>query len=111
MDLKQVGLRIKQCRRGKNLTQEKFAEMIDVSPHYVYEIERGLKAMSIHTLHKIVTGLNVSADYILYGDNAPQNAPSYKKPSDSLEILTQNIPDTKRENIAEIISFLLPYLK
>ena len=110
MDLKQVGLRIKQCRRNKNLTQEKFAEMIDVSPHYIYEIERGLKAMSIHTLYKIVTCLNVSADNILYGDNV-LNVSSPQKTSDSLEILTQNIPDTKRENIAEIITFLLPYLK
>lgn len=111
MNTKQIGLRIKQCRRDQKLTQEKFAELIGVSPHYVYEIERGMKTMSIYTLMNIITNLNVSADYILFGDDAPCTIFTRKNTPDSLDILTNSLPITQRENVAEIISFLLPYIK
>lgn len=111
MNLVEVGLRIKQCRRDKKLTQEKFAEMIDMSPHYVYEIERGSKAMSIHTLNNIVTCLEVSADYILYGNKSPQNASNNISTPDALDILTHSLSVSKRESAAEILAFLLPYIK
>lgn len=41
MDFKQIGIRIKKIRYSRGLSQEKLAELIDVSPHYIYEIERG----------------------------------------------------------------------
>ena len=34
-----LGVRIKQCRTMRKLTQENLAERIDVSSHYIYEIE------------------------------------------------------------------------
>ena len=55
MDLKEIGARIKHCRQEQDLTQEKFAELINASPHYVYEIERGIKTMSLSTLDRIST--------------------------------------------------------
>lgn len=53
MNLNEVGTRIKSARHEARLTQEQLAELIDVSPHYIYEIERGSKAMSIQTLEKL----------------------------------------------------------
>lgn len=111
MDLKEIGLRIKICRKENHLTQEKFAEMINVSPHYIYEIERGSKAMSLYTLHNIATCLNISTDYLLYG-NMPFNSPNSSNPSsDTLFSLLSELPVEKRENLAHIITTLLPYLK
>lgn len=53
MDFEQIGMRIKACRKQKHLTQEKLAECLDVSSHYIYELERGVKTMSLYTLSTI----------------------------------------------------------
>lgn len=111
MDLGKIGLRIKNCRRERRLTQEEFAEMIEVSPHYIYEIERGSKAMSIKTLNKIVIALEVSADYLLYGDVTPLEAQNSSSSADKLTIMSEKLSPKKRESVAEIINAILPYLK
>lgn len=110
MDLIQIGIRLKTARKHKNLTQEQLAEMIEVSPHYIYEIERGLKAMSLYTLDNIVERLNVSVDYLLYGNKLPY-VNSNQDDFDSLTMLVSELSPKKRKEIAEIISVILPYLK
>ena len=50
MNLIAIGNRIKQSRKKQNYTQESPAEKLEVSPHYIYEIERGSKAMSLKML-------------------------------------------------------------
>lgn len=47
MDFEQIGMRIKACRKQKHLTQEKLAECLDVSSHYIYELERGVKRFRV----------------------------------------------------------------
>lgn len=106
MNLSQTGKRIKQCRKNMDLTQEKLAEHIEVSPHYIYEIERGTKAMSINTLYNISETLNVSADYLLYGYE--KNTPVKY---DQLSVIIENIPLRQRDNVAHILSSILPYIK
>lgn len=111
MDLAEIGLRIKKCRRNKHLTQEEFAEKIEVSPHYIYEIERGSKAMSIYTFYNIATTLSVSADYLLYGKKASfENNISQKMP-DELTLLFEQLSPKKKENVINVITALLPYIK
>lgn len=39
------------------LTQEMLAEKADVSQHYIYEIEAGRKAMSIHSFASLTTAI------------------------------------------------------
>ena len=112
MDFKAIGLRVKKCRRDIGLTQEKFAELIDVSPHYIYEIERGSKTMSLDTLDRIITTLNISADYLLYG-SLHSKIPSAKNDNafDKLSLLFDVLSPPQRESLIEIIEFLLPKLK
>ena len=38
MDLKAVGLRIKQAREAKNLTQENLAALVDLSPTHILSL-------------------------------------------------------------------------
>lgn len=112
MNQTELGYRIKQCRKLQKLTQENLAELVDVSPHYIYEIERGLKSMSLATLADISTVLNVSTDYLLFG--TPCDAPSlpeYSKPVDRLTQLLQPLSPQKRDIIADILSAMLPHLK
>lgn len=106
MDLISIGSRIKKCRKIRNFSQESLAEKIDVSPHYIYEIERGSKTMSIHTLTKVSEALDVSADYLLFGTQEQQDSPD-----DSLDVLLSQLSVSKRKHLAEILTALLPYLK
>ena len=65
IDLKELGKRIKLTRKGQDLTQEMLAEKAGVSQHYIYEIEAGRKAMSIHSFASLTTALDVSAFIVL----------------------------------------------
>lgn len=70
----QIGGQIKQARERAKLTQEQFAERIDVSPQYVSDLERGVVGVSIATLKRICTTLCVSSDQILFGKEAENRA-------------------------------------
>ena len=107
MELTELGARIKQCRKKRHLTQEKLAELMNVSPHYIYEIERGLKSMSLSTLVDLSSVLDISTDYLLFG----RCNYSAQIKDDKLSLLLDDIPWKKRKSIAEVLELLLPYLK
>lgn len=56
---KQLGKKIKQIRKSKNLTQEELAEMIEIEVPSLSNIETGKFAPSIETLQKLSNALNV----------------------------------------------------
>lgn len=68
IDYKSVGERIKNSRISKNITQDKLAELIDINPSHLSNIERGKTKMSTDTLANIARSLNISIDYLLFGD-------------------------------------------
>ncbi|MDE6915591.1 MAG: helix-turn-helix domain-containing protein [Lachnospiraceae bacterium] len=112
MNQSELGSRIKQCRKAQNFTQEKLAELIDVTPHYIYEIEKGLKTMSVPILIDIASILNVSVDYLLFGTPAaPPCQPPPALSCDRLHLLLQDMSPRQRDNLANVINALLPYLK
>lgn len=108
MDIIVLGLRIKKIRKLKKLTQEKLAELINVSPHYIYEIEKGMKSMSLSTLVDISTVLNISTDYLLFGKQM-QNGDDLNL--DQLETLLQSLSPQKRDHIAQVLLAIIPYIK
>lgn len=63
----EIGKRIKLKRKEMNLTQEKLSEIIDVSPSYISEIERGSSICSLSTITNICTVLQTSLDYLVFG--------------------------------------------
>ncbi len=65
MDFKTLGKKIKKERQKRSLTQEKLAEKLDISESFLGQIERAETKLSIETLVKIATELNVSIDYLL----------------------------------------------
>ena len=97
------------AKEGEDTSILQFAEIIDVSPHYIYEIERGSKTMSIYTLDSVARNLGVSIDYLIYGilpcSPVQQNVP------DKLSLLVETIPTKKRNSVAAIIKSILPYVK
>lgn len=67
-DARKRGLRIKQFRESKGLTQEKFAECLGVSESTVKKWERGENLISVDSLFRLNDLWGVSADFILYGE-------------------------------------------
>jgi transcriptional regulator with XRE-family HTH domain len=53
------GQRLKELRKAKNLTQERLAELLEVSVESVSNMERGIYAPSFETLEKLSAALNV----------------------------------------------------
>jgi len=62
----QIGYRIKLAREKNNLTQEQFAEIVDKTPQFVSDLERGVCGISIETLKVICEKLHISSDSILF---------------------------------------------
>lgn len=63
----EIGMRIKQIRTQRKITQEQLAEMIDVTVQYISDLERGVTGSSVATIVKLCQVLDVSSDYILLG--------------------------------------------
>ena len=62
-----MGLRIAERRKAKQLTQEKLAEKMGVSLQSVSSIELGKKGIRPENLANLCIHLDTTADYILYG--------------------------------------------
>lgn len=64
----QSAIRLRQVRKNARLTQERFAELLDISVSAYQKIERGENQISIYNLVHINQLLGVSADFLLFGD-------------------------------------------
>lgn len=58
---KLLGKRIKELRLRKNLTQEQFAEILNMGERNLSKIECGINFISADTLEKLVKALDISA--------------------------------------------------
>lgn len=63
--LKKIGKNIQQERQKKGLTQETFAELMDVSWSYVSKIESGVINLSIGKINEIANYLNIDINILL----------------------------------------------
>jgi len=63
----EVGERIGQLRKERNLSREKFGAMTGLSVRYIGSIERGRHNITGATIAKICSAVGVSSDYILFG--------------------------------------------
>lgn len=63
----QIGEQIRIAREQVKMTQEQFAERIEVSPQYISDLERGVVGISIPTLKRACVALSVTSDQILFG--------------------------------------------
>lgn len=65
IDYYQLGKKIRAKRREYGYTQEKLAEICDISTGYLGHIENGTRVLSLETLYRIACALHVSIDYLL----------------------------------------------
>ncbi len=65
LDYKSIGKRIKIARIKADLTQERLAEVVDVSPSHMSNIETGTTRVSLTLLVNIANALSVTVDDLL----------------------------------------------
>ncbi|WP_250228516.1 helix-turn-helix domain-containing protein [Anaeropeptidivorans aminofermentans] len=76
LDYRAIGQRIRSIRLKGGLTQEKLAELTELSNQHISNIETGSTKLSLQTLVKIANALDSSADEILC-DNVTKTKPIY----------------------------------
>ena len=54
-----LGARIQELRRGRGLSQDQLAEIVDVDTKHMSRVETGLSAPTVDRLEKIAGALNV----------------------------------------------------
>lgn len=64
---KDIGKRIHECRKKMGFTQERLAEIMDVTPQMISTAENGTKGIRPENIIKFSNALNVSCDYLLTG--------------------------------------------
>ena len=65
---KEIGLRLRNERKIRHLTQEQMAEHLEISETFYGQIERGNKAISNKKLIVAYERLGIDPTYILTGD-------------------------------------------
>lgn len=99
LELSEMGERIKEARKQQDLTRSQLALFTNISPHYLYEIEKGNKAPSVTILYRIAKVLGVSTDYLLLEGKNTEN--------DELDKLLEKLSAKSRENLSAILIELL----
>jgi len=102
LDYKAIGVRVKNFRKERNLTQEKLAELIDVSVPYMSNIETGKKKLSMKVLVNLSCALDVTPDELLLGYLDTQDKTVYSP----YEAIYQDLEDCTTAQIAMIAEII-----
>lgn len=86
--------RLKKARTNKNITQEKLSELLGYNSNYINKLEAGIRPPSVDTLMGLSDYLNISIDYLLYGDT------NFEK--DNLNILISKLSNDELESLITI---------
>lgn len=65
--LLRLGQRIRELRRARNLSQEQLAEAAELVQHYISQIERGERNVSMVTLRLLAKALGVTLAILVEG--------------------------------------------
>jgi len=103
IDYKVIGERIREARKKKGWSQERFSEEIDVAVAYVSRIERGSSQVNLNRLAQISKVLDTSIEYFIKG--VITDSPDYLD-KELYNTLLNCSPEKQRliYNIARIVS-------
>lgn len=109
MDIKkELGEKIKRVRKSRNLTQEELAEMIDISPRSLSNIEVGVSFVKAETLEKIISSLDITTEELFANDHIKSD----KELLGEINLLINKIGyDTRKlERLYKILKYLVDEL-
>lgn len=98
-----IGRNIKQVRSLEGISQEKLAELISKSSHFISLLERGESGLSVATVIDICRVLNTDPNTILAGafDNSSIHTDSFLNKS------LETFSDRDRELVSYIVDYVL----
>ena len=67
MIAEKFGERLKELRKAKGISQEKFAISIDMDRTYYASVESGKRNISIKNIYKIASGFGISLEELFKG--------------------------------------------
>ena len=90
-----LGEKIKSTRKERGYTQEKLAEICDISTGFLGHIERGTRKLSLDTLFCIATVLNKSDNFLEQMDSVARslNPSAYNSFRKTVKILAEHIDE------------------
>ena len=91
----EIGTKIKELRKQKNLTQEQLAKRLWVTKSIISAYENGARFPSLEVLVQLAYTLNVSTDYLL-GVNKKQLLDVSKLKNSQIKILNNLIEEFKK---------------
>lgn len=102
VDYRELGLRIKNMRQNRKLTQENLAELVGCNTSHISNIENNHTKVSLNVLLAIANTLNTSIDYLL--------SDQYENTSLALENeilrVIKNCDNKKKKKILKLIEIL-----
>lgn len=90
---KSIGENLKKYRKLKGYTQSELAEKAGISVPFYANFERGAKGLSLKNMSALATALDVSIDYLIFGDHKTKHIKN-------IEMLLKDKPE-KLQNAAE----------
>ena len=100
---KYVGKRIQQYRKMKGLTQEKLAEMIEISPNYLSALERGIYNINLELLTNIMNCLECTANDLFC--DVMQSG--YKVRASRLSDMIEQLPLKEQNRIFSVVETMV----
>nr|WP_325211778.1 helix-turn-helix transcriptional regulator [uncultured Oscillibacter sp.] len=97
----EVGRRVRRAREAAGLTQERFAELVGISPQNVSCVERGLAGVSLTVLRRMCQILSVPSDTLLMDGGLGDNE------VESIAVRLRQLPPEQFQVVREVIDRVL----
>ena len=98
-----IGRRIQEIRKQRGLTQEQMAERVNISPHYLSALERGVYNIKLDLLVDILNVLNCSADEV-FQDVVDTSS---KIKASQLSEKLKGLPLQEQRKILEVVEIMI----
>lgn len=98
-----LGAKIQNCRLSHKLSQKQLSEQVEITEHYLSDIERGVRVPKLDTLVKILNELEMSADYALEDSLVV----GYKVPATELQKTIDQLNSEQREIVYRYLNILI----
>lgn len=102
-----VGERLRLKRNLLGMTQDEIAEKANRAAKYYADIERGSCGMSTETLLALSHVLNMSIDYIIFGESATDNSLIHTDEVTAIMNLLDNCTTKRRKYALDLLKLFI----
>lgn len=104
-----IGKRIRSQRKRLGLTQEALAEILDISPAYLGQIENGRRGVNLENLIELSKALGVTLDY-LAGDYLENQLSQEKMREEQWLRLLEGLSPQEADTLIQLVKTMRPIL-